>query len=150
MTTAFEEKYFIDTNIFIYASFKDMSEYEKSVSILNNPIGDYYISNQVINEYFSVSTNSKIFKKPLNSNEAIENIKHFLKAVKIVNIPNYSSDVLEKDIMNYNLLTKQIFDYCIYHAMVNNGINNIITRNQKDFKVFSKITIVNPFIEQVK
>lgn len=145
-----KESFFIDTNILVYSTFEDSNFYLKSIEILSNPLGKYYISNQVINEYFSVVTNPRIFEKPLSKEETIENIRNYLNITNLVFLPVYNIDTLEEFIIRYKVSGKNIFDLSIYITMLGNGITNIITANEKHFNIFEDVEIINPYREKKK
>lgn len=150
MMTHSDELYFIDTNALVYSTFEASNFYKKSIEILSNPLGKYYISNQVINEYFSVVTNPRIFKSPLLKEEALKNVKTFLDAINLIPKSIYNIDLLESSIIKYKILGKNIFDLSIYLTMLENGIENIITANEKHFGIFDNVNVINPFKEKRK
>ncbi len=139
-----KEKFYIDTNILIYATFSANEFYPKCKEILEKPLGIYFISNQTIHEYFRVITNPKIFKDCLTIEKAIENINNFFSWFKIVNNISYERDFLIDKIKANKVSYKNIFDFAHYMIMIENHIQNLITINDKDFESFYGINVINP------
>lgn len=138
--------YFIDTNILIYHTVKSLGYFETVLPIINKLINQEingFISIQIINEYFSLLTNPKRISETLSIEYTIDNINQYMDFLTLIpSITNYSL-LLEK-IKEYNIKNRQIFDLNIYLTMLENKIKKIITFNEKDFKIFNNIEIVNP------
>ena len=141
---------FLDTNVLVYATGSDVQygrKYEIALGLLNDPMGNYFISNQIINEYFRVTTSRNTLENCLTIDQAIKNIKRFLSISSLITIPPYTLFSFEDDIKKYKILRRMIFDYCIYYTMKQHEILRIITCNEKDFVQFEGIEIINPFKE---
>jgi len=140
------DNYFIDTNILIYYTFPELGYYNMSEKTINELIENNitgFISKQILNEYFSISTNPRIISRPLSTNDVSNNIDNFLKIMNILPEENDYQDIL-KLIKEYNITGKRIFDLNIYSTMKYNNLINLITANEKDFRSFKNIKIFNP------
>jgi predicted nucleic acid-binding protein len=84
------ERVFVDTNILIYSTFEDF-EPEKHVHCtdildkLQKSGTTLFISSQILREFFAISTNQNIFKKPLTYKQAVTKMKEFIARFTIVN-----------------------------------------------------------------
>jgi predicted nucleic acid-binding protein len=82
--SAESEGIFIDTNVLIYSTFPDFEpeKHIQSLETLNHLLQTgtpLFVSSQILREYFAISTNGSIFKKPLNRKQAVGKIQEFLK-----------------------------------------------------------------------
>ena len=73
----------IDANILIHATFEDFdkTKHLKSLKMLDSFADSgiiTYVTPQILREFFAISTNSTIFKKPLSNKQAVKKIKEFL------------------------------------------------------------------------
>jgi predicted nucleic acid-binding protein len=141
------DNYFIDTNVLIYYTFPELGFYKASKKIINDLIENNitgFISKQILNEYFSITTNPRIISIPLTRKKSIDNIENFLKILKVLSEESEYNNILEL-LKEYNITGKKIFDLNIYNTMLFNKLVNLITANEKDFKSFKNIQIHNPF-----
>ena len=77
------DKYFIDTNVLLYATIESLGFFKKA----NNVLLEYenlYFSKQVILEYINNMTSNKIIKN-IKYNEMFESIRKFNKIIDIYN-----------------------------------------------------------------
>jgi len=137
-----ESKYFIDTNILIYATFPEIDKYYNNANKILIENNNLFISNQIILEYINVSTNNKMFKNYLDIKTALSNIEKYLTFINIVENHNIDAKEIKNNAIKYNILKKRVFDLNIYLTMKLNGIENLITFNVDDFKFFEGINII--------
>ncbi len=141
-----ENEVFFDTNIIVYAY--DVSDEEKKSAckkLLSAVFGAQSIgvvSNQILAEVFYVLTTR--IAKPLNAATAKAIILTFLKSDNWLKI-NYNEKTLEKAIETIVNIKLDLWDALIAETMKENGINKIITENEKDFRKIPGIKIINPF-----
>lgn len=129
---------FLDTNILIYASIPDHEYYKRVIKIFEEK-ENLYISNQVVLEYIQVMTSKKFFDNPLIIKEALKNIDTFLLLVKLVKDHNINFQDIKNNLEN--LPTVNMHNLNIYLTMKLNNISNIVTFNDKDFKIFNDIKV---------
>lgn len=138
------ERVFVDTNVLIYSTFEDF-EPEKHVqctNILDKLIRSgttLFISSQILREFFAISTNQNIFKKPLTYKQAVEKMKEFVARFTMVHEKESTINVLIALIVKYAASRQQIHDMNIVATMVDNDINHLFSYNVKDFKQISEI-----------
>jgi predicted nucleic acid-binding protein len=141
------ERVFVDTNVLIYSTFEDF-EPEKHVQctkILDKLIRTgttLFISSQILREFFAISTNQNIFKKPLTYKQAVDKMKEFVARFSMVHEKESTINVLIALIVKYAASRQQIHDMNIVATMVDNEINRLLTYNVKDFKQISEIKLL--------
>jgi len=141
------DRYFIDTNVFIYHTIEKFCFFNQADSVIQQIISgglEGFISIQVINEYFSISTNPKNIEKPFSVNDACENIESYCSFLSVLPNTDRYLEIL-RVCRTHKIKHKQIFDLNIYLTMKQNGLLKIITANEDDFKMFKDIEIINPF-----
>jgi len=143
MTPEFE-KVFVDTNILIYSTFEDFEpgKYIHSIDVLNKLLQsgtNLFVSSQVLREYFAISTNGSIFKKPLSCKQAAAKMKEFLAQFILVHEKRSTINILISLIGKYAIARQKIHDMNIVATMIDNDIKHLLTYNVKDFRKISEI-----------
>lgn len=144
-------KSFIDTNIFVYASYLSFPQHEASKSFLKDCIqnkNQYCISWSVIYEYLRVVTHPQIFPKDgLTLKQAIQNVMNFLSSPN-VGIISESEDHISSLLDMSEMATASIRGNLVHdaHAVVlmqENGVTTIYTTDT-DYHRFKGIKVKNP------
>jgi len=140
---------FIDTNILYYAndpnaSFGDQAI--KRIQELAAANNELFISTQIIREYAHVTLRNALYHN-LDLQASIEsvlnNISIFQRDFTVI----YDSPKILTDWKSLLLsLTtyKDVFDFNIASTLRTNGINHLLTHNEKDFEKFSDWLTVIP------
>jgi predicted nucleic acid-binding protein len=140
------ESVFVDTNVLIYSTFEDY-EPEKHIrcaTALNKLMRSnktICISSQVLREYFAISTNKTLFKKPLTFKQAAGKMKEFLSRFTLVSEKKSTIHTLITLIEKYSISRQQIHDLNIVATMIDNDISNLLTYNKKDFAQIREINL---------
>ncbi len=137
---------FLDTNVLIYQTFDDFDR-EKHIHVChvlkylweNNY--KIYVSTQVLREFFSISTNDRIFEKPLEVEEALSKIDEFRNTFEVLYDNELSMTKLKEIVSKYKVCKKDIYDANIAATMVANQLEELFTFNIKDFKLFEEIRL---------
>lgn len=140
------EGIFIDSNILIYSTFPDFDseKHIKSLEYLNRPSHSgsaLFLSSQVLREYFAISTNGTIFKKPLNQRQAIGKINEFLKRFTLLLEKESTIEILIGLIEKQAVSRHKIHDLNIVATMLDHGISRLLTYNRKDFEKIKDISL---------
>ncbi|MFH1505107.1 MAG: PIN domain-containing protein [Candidatus Omnitrophota bacterium] len=140
----------LDTNILVYATNTFCEFHEIASKIRDNVITGKTkgcISLQNLSEFYSVITSQKRVQKPLSSEEAVGEIKKYVLAEKLLKIHfnKGTIDILCDLAAKYKVKAQNIYDLQIVAAMLDNGVNDIYTANDKDFKQYSEVKAINPF-----
>jgi predicted nucleic acid-binding protein len=143
------KKYFVDTNVLVYATFEESEFYPKALQCVEKMNPDFYvISRQVVMEYISIVTSDRIYKKYLSPKKALDNMILFQEYVQLLEKEKaFDLEILKTALSLYPVSKRNIFDLNIYITMVQNGLSTIVTANEKDFRGYEKIKIMNPFKE---
>ena len=138
-----DEIFLVDTNIIVYAYEIENSERKKkSMEILEKCWKNELtlaVSNQNLAE-FSVVSLKKLKLEASKVKEIVKDISNFsgFKKIKYSNSTILAQiDIVEKHKMSF-------WDSLITATMIENGIFNIYTENDKDFKMPS-LNVINPF-----
>ena len=122
----------LDTNILVYAT-NTACEFHKIASKIRDDVitGEIKgcISLQNIAEFYSVITSQKRVQKPLSSEEAIEEIKKYTQAEKLLKIHfnNRTINILCNLATKYKVKAQSIYDLKIVATMLANGVSKIFT-----------------------
>lgn len=87
-------------------------------------------------EYFAVVTDNRKVEFPLSPEEAIAEVEKYYK-VKTIQIIYPKATTLKRVIQlvkKYKVKRQEIFDIQLVATMLDNGVKNIVTRNEKHFK----------------
>lgn len=135
-----------DTNILVYAY--DESEKEKR-QIAEKLVEDVFLgningilSNQILSELFYVLTEK--INKPLKKEIAAAIIRKYILSSKW-HMVNYTSVTVLRAALSASQHNNSFWDTLISETMKENGIVQIITENEKDFKNIPGIRVRNPF-----
>lgn len=138
---------FLDTNGLLYQTFEDLDEikYNKAIEILDELSNDgcnLFISSQILREFFAISTNSKIFQRPLTNQEAVQKIQEFQDNFIILYDTNSSITILKKLIVQHKVERQKIHDTNIAATIIANNLDGLFTFNTKDFQIFKEIKLL--------
>lgn len=140
------EGIFIDTNVLIYSTFDDLewdkyTQFTESLSKIAISGRTLFVSPQVLREFFAISTNSTIFKKPLTPKQATRQLREFLELFSLVYEKESTLHVLLELLDKYAVARQKIHDMNIVATMIDNGIFEILTANVMDFQQISEISL---------
>ncbi len=142
------ERVFVDTNILIYSTFEDFEpeKHLQCVDTLNRLLQAetiLFVSSQILREYFAITTNKNIFKKPLTYKQAAAKMKEFMATFTLVYEKESTIHVLIALIGKYAILQQKIHDMNIVATMLDNNITHLLTYNAKDFRKISEIKLLS-------
>jgi len=140
----------LDTNILVYADNINSPYHKVAKEIRDSCLrGEIQgcLSSQNLYEYFAVVTDSKKVEFPLSPEEAINEIEKYCKAktIKIIFPKPTTIQRVIKLVRKYKIKRQEIFDIQLVATMLDSGIKNIVTRNDKHFKMIKEIATINPF-----
>lgn len=135
----------VDSNILIYAINADSPKNKASRDFLEDNFRDLKVAHQNILETIRVLTHPK-FSTPALAKNVISELSNLLESLKII-VPNQASIYFGLDlIIKHNLAGNRIFDAYLAATAISNGIDTIATDNERDFKKFAGLKIINPFV----
>lgn len=142
---------YFDTNCIIYLV-ENESPYHKSVIKIFEETVDQNIlalNDIVLIEFFQIITNPSKVMRPWTINNTVDYIRNLIITSTEMHYHNKEtfeqvlSGVIEYQISKYN-----IYDHIIYQLMKQNSIKELVTANEKDFKIYKDIDLIVP--EQMK
>ncbi len=141
----------IDSNIWVYGVKEDSPFYKQARSIIDRANkGEIRtcISPQILGEFYTVVTNPQKTSPPLTPDEAVEIIKSLLSTEAVLTIyPSKNTlEITLELVRRYQIKALDFFDAYIVATMLDNRVEKIYTVNDKDFKPFKEIEVINPFI----
>ncbi len=141
-----KDRRFFDTNVLVYAF--DLNEPQKRASVLKlisnmeESNETMSISTQVLLEFYSAVT-TKI-SVPIERKEAAAIINDFAAASEWIKL-EYTLETARKAAVLSSEHKVPIWDALIAETMKENGVDTILTENEKDFKKVPGIKVINPF-----
>ena len=141
--------YLIDTNIIIYAYNQDSELHKQAAGILHDALNkemNAFIADKSLYEFYAIITDPKRVEKPVTTAEAVE-VMNFIKTsdIKIILSTLNTIDILTGLLDKYNIKKQRIFDLVLAAMAIENNIETILTRNDKDFVMIKEIAALNPF-----
>ncbi|MBT4638753.1 MAG: PIN domain-containing protein [Deltaproteobacteria bacterium] len=142
-----KDKYFLDTNIFVY-SFDPNEKIKNSIArdLIQNALKEQVgcISSQVIQEFLNVST--KKFNPPL----AIEDSLKYLNTVLAPLCEIYTSvDLYRKTIETSERWKYSFYDSMVITAAIQTNCSILYSEDMQHDQNIQSLTIVNPFLSSV-
>lgn len=139
-----------DTNILVYvhnhASPYHRTAYSLEAEVLKRSLSAA-ISIQNLLEFYSTATNPKLLTMPLTAQQAKQVIHDYLNSAFQLIYPREDDLYTTLELASKrDVKGRKVFDVHLVATMLSNGISTIYTGNDKDFKMFKEIKVVNPFI----
>ena len=130
---------FMDTNVFVFANIKDYPEHEACLKKLQEKM----LTEELAINIFVLSESFHILSKHLDKTDAEYRVESLLSSRRIryvdVSLSTFKEAMSiskEKDI--------RINDAVVYASMKENGITQILTTNEKDFRKIRGVIVENP------
>ena len=136
----------LDSNIIIYSINKASPKHKPAQQFILEQQSKLVIAQQNIFESLRVLTHPK-FPNPMTTTEAIEAVSGITDGLVIIHPQFETKEIALTLIKKYELNADTVFDAYLFATMLSHEISTIATDNEKDFKKFKGIQIVNPFTE---
>ena len=140
------DKYFIDTNIFIYAFDQQTPGKNKTANdLIKIALSDHKgcISFQVVQEFLNVATRK--FKVPLSFHDSKKYLENILSPLceifTSIDLYNRALDIMER--WQYSF-----YDSLIISAAIQANCNILFSEDLQHKQKIQSITILNPFLEE--
>jgi predicted nucleic acid-binding protein len=139
------DKYFLDTNIFIYSFDKsDKMKQKTSMSLINSAMENNLgvVSYQVVQEFFNVALRK--FEKPLSSKDARTYLQNVMLPLCefFPSIPFYEKSLTIKVETGFSF-----YDSLIVTAALESKCTLLYTEDLQHERVVRELTIRNPFFQ---
>ena len=139
-----------DTNILIFAHNSLSPKHEKAKELILSATSgrvDVALAPQNILEFYSVITNPRQVEKPISPVDLQLILDEFVNSEDFTFIYPGSSTLVKAIELAERHGTKKanIFDTYLVATMLDNGVRTIYTDNEKHFRIFKEIEVINPF-----
>ena len=141
-----------DTNILIYASDPTSNFNNKARELLRNVLEgrvNACVSTQNLYEFYAIVTDPKRVAKPLGIKQASSLLQNYIEAENLPKIFPKETNLthLVHLIKKYKISKQEVFDAVLVATMLDNSVKTLYTADEKLFKKFTNIKVVNPFKE---
>ena len=141
-----------DTNILIYASDPTSRFNDKARKLLNDVLEGHVnacVSNQNLYEFYAIVTDPKRVAKPLGIKQASSLLQNYIEAENLPKIFPKETNLthLVHLIKKYKISKQEVFDAVLVATIMDNSVKTIYTADEKLFRKFTNIKVVNPFKE---
>lgn len=134
----------IDTNILIYAINEDSSKHEQAKAFLKENKDSLEITHQNVLESLRVLTHPK-YSKVMKLEDATEAVFLIVNSCRLITPTIHTIYIFFDLITLYALKSDQVFDAYLAATALSNNVDTIATDNEKDFKKFANLKVINPF-----
>ena len=139
----------LDTNILIYAVNRGCDEHERAKKIYQQMLdfpSDWIVSDQVLFEFYRGLRHPKILQRPLNHQQAIEQITFLREKSGVLHCAYEPTFWHQVKTLGSSKTPKavHIFDRVLAITLLKNGVKQMYTRNTKDFIEFGFEALINP------
>lgn len=138
----------LDANILIYAVASEAPQHVASRALLDaardNHGGAFYVTSQILCEFYSVVTNPRRMTVARSSSEALVAIEGFLGFLKVLPIPAGAVQNWLDLLRRRPVTGADIFDLQLVAVMLANNVKSIYTYNGSDFQPFPELVVREP------
>ena len=140
----------VDANVLIYSAIESMPEHKRVLSFFERRVLTGHLSCAVsfpiLLEFVHITTDPKRFKPPLSIEESITIAEQYWQAANWRRmIPKSTTGSLAFALLReHKLGRKRLLDTYLAATLLDNGITSLITCDTDDFRVFSRLQLINP------
>ena len=137
----------VDANVLVYAMDADAPQHAASRALLQaarDPSTTFYVTSQVLCEFYSIVTNARRVPKPRSPADAIGAISGLLAFLHVLPIPASAVEGWLDLLRRRPVTGGDVFDFQLVATMLANDVPRIYTFNAKDFESFPEIAAVTP------
>ena len=130
------DKYFLDSNIILYALGSEISKKQKAQALINR---EAIISTQVLTEITNVC-----LKKFMLSHEVVSHWVTLLASE--TQVKKISGDIIIQAIQHAKITKYSFYDSLIIATALNAGANILYSEDMQHGRQYQQLKIVNPFL----
>lgn len=135
----------IDSNILVYSINSSSPKHKKAQNFLQENLSELIVTHQNIFETLRVLTHPK-FTNPMKTGDAVKAVENILRQCTVVS-PDYRTHHIALELIKkHGLSGDLVFDAYLVATALANGLDLIATDNTKDFKKFTELKTINPFV----
>lgn len=139
-----EDMILVDSNILIYAINTSSPKSSEARRFLQSHRSTLCIAQQNILETLRVITHNN-FPNPMKIDQALKVVLDIVSNFPIITPSADTLAVFLELSQKYNFTGKMLFDVYLVATALGDGIRTIATDNEKDFRKFEQIEVLNPF-----
>ncbi len=148
-TTPLSQHAMIDTNVFVYALYPAYPQYQAALRLreqAQDPEEDFYVTSQILAEFYSTVTNPRRIDPPLSIARALQEVENIQALAGLIILP-LPIEVVSRWIQlarQHQVSRSDIFDTQLVATMLENDVRRIYTFNVDDFAVYPDIEVLAP------
>lgn len=140
----------LDTNVLIYAHIPSFEQHGRVKRFLEEQLEDpdvtLVVSPGILHEFIHIVTDARRFENPLTMSEASAVASLYVNSSNI-ECPGVDGAVFLEalDLMDMHRLgRKRLADTLFAAILLHHGVEDLITCNPRDFKIFEGLTVIDP------
>lgn len=141
-----ESQKLIDSNVLIYALNAASSKHTVALGYLEKYVGSYTLAHQNVLETWRVLSHPSYIKAFGGKGNLGQQIGQLISAADEMIFPNeLTLQLFEKLTQRPEVSGNHVFDAYLVATMLTNGVDEMVTDNERDMTKFPEIRVVNPF-----
>lgn len=138
----------LDANVLIYAMASEAPQHTASRALVDavrdDPGVPFYVTSQVLCEFYSVVTNPRRMTVARSGAEAVAALRVFLAFLKVLPVPAHAVAGWMDLLRRRPVTGANIFDLQLVAVMLANDVKRIYTFNVADFEPFPELSVRQP------
>ncbi len=134
----------IDSNILVYSLNISSPKCLAARKFLNSLAGKFYVAQQNVLETIRIVSHPK-FPHPVSPLAAVDTLTNIINAGQLITPIYETLSIALELIKKHKLCGARVFDAYLAATMISHGILEIATDNEKDFRIFKQVKVINPF-----
>lgn len=138
----------LDTNVLIYSVAAEAPQHLASRALLDAVMSDpgvtFYVTSQILCEFYSVVTSPRRMTVALSSTEALAALADFLAFLQVLPIPGRAVEGWMDLLRRRSVTGADVFDLQLVAVMLVNNVRCIYTFNAADFEHFPELSVKQP------
>ena len=134
----------VDSNILIYSLNRSSPKNKIAKKFLSDNFKDIVIAHQNILETYRIVTHQK-FPKTSRTQQQKKKYFRFFRSFDLISPNQFTFQILLELMKKYDIYSDNVFDAYLVSTAISNDIFDIATDNEKDFRKYAEIKILNPF-----
>lgn len=134
----------VDSNLLIYAINRSSPKHQAAQSYIQTYKDELCVAQQNILESLRVLSHP-VFPHSLSISAAMDAITGIVDACTLLTPMRETYELTLHLLRRYSLRSDDVYDTYLVATALTYGVTKIATDNEKDFRVFTEITVINPF-----
>ncbi len=134
----------IDTNLIVYAINSASPKHNQAKRFISQNQSNLIVAHQNILEGMRVLTHAK-FSHPMTFFQADKAVDAIAEAAMIISPTEETLPIAVALMHKYTRAANRVFDAYLVATMITHDVREIATDNERDFTLYTEITVINPF-----